>query len=61
MTHLEAIKERNAKPVSNRRKSHDEGMEWLAGEWRRQDIMREAISPLASIDAAPLPEYMQGR
>lgn len=62
MMHLEAIKERNKKPAPCADyRDPDKAMGWLAGEWCAQDIKREAVSPMASIDAAPLPEYMQGR
>ena len=59
MMHLEAIKERNRKPAPQ--PTYLEGLDFNGDESRVREIMREAVSPMASIDAAPLPEYMQGR
>ncbi len=61
MMHLGAIKERNRKPTPQPASIHtDSGLDtYLAGRARRYTIMREAVSPMASIDAAPVPEYQR--
>ena len=62
MMHLEAIKERNRKPA---RQPEVIETSRYAGEARLANSPQHTaawrVSPMASIDAAPLPEYMQGR
>ena len=59
MMYLEAIKERNAKPERQPRLRETIDSDVRRG--RLREAMMEHVSPMASIDAAPAPEYMQGR
>lgn len=57
--HLEAIKERNRKPAPQ--PTDMDAISFVFAESRAREIMGECVTPMTSIDAAPLPEYMQGR